>query len=396
MQMTTLTPDTLPQLQAILAETGIDGWLLFDFQRCNPIALGILGLRGMLTRRHLAYVPRTGVPVAITPMIEPAPWSAWPTAWGRIRYTTRGELTAAVATLVGGQRIAMEYSPEGAVPYLDRVPSGAVEMARAAGATVVSSSDLVTRFHAVWNAAQLAGHRQSAEVIAHLARSAFPWVSSERAAGRPVTEHGIQAWIIERIAAAGLEYDYPPIVAAGAHTADVHYEPSAQRPRVVAPGDVLLIDLWARYPDGVYADQTWMGSIGEPTDRMRTIWAAVRDSRDAVIAFLEARVEGGVIVRGGEAHDVARAVLVERGLGQWAIGRTGHSIDTRNLHGAGPNIDNTETAETRVLIAGLGFSIEPGLYIDGEFGMRSEVNASIGDRELIITPREYQHELIVV
>jgi len=394
--MTALTPETLPAVQSVLAEVDVDGWLLFDFQRCNPIALGVLCLEGMLTRRHLAFVPRHGVPVAITPTIEPGPWQRWPPEWGRRRYTTWQELAAAVGDLVRGKRVAMEYSPGGTIPYLDRVPLGAVEMVRAGGATVVPSGDLATRFYAVWSAGQLARHRQAAEILADLGRSAFTWVRDRRVSAQPVTEDAIQAWIIERIAQAGLEFDYPPIVAAGEHTADVHYEPSAMRPRAIGAGDVLLIDLWGRYPDGVYADQTWMGVIGTPTDRVMEVWEAERASRDAAIAFLQLNVERGTTLRGADVHDVARHVLIDRGFGFYAVGRTGHSINTRQLHGAGPNIDNTETPETRVLIPGLGFSIEPGIYIPGEFGMRSEVNAYLGDRMLVITPHEYQRELIVV
>ena len=189
---TALTPETLPALQAVLTESDLDGWLLFDFQQCNPIALGVLDLQGMLTRRHLAFVPRVGVPVAITPTIEPGPWERWPSNWDRKRYTSWQDLVSIVAERVRGKRVAMEYSPGGAIPYSRRVPLGVIEMVRASGATLLPSGDLVTRFFARWTEHQLARHREAAELLADIARSAFAWVRDCRANAQRVTESEIR------------------------------------------------------------------------------------------------------------------------------------------------------------------------------------------------------------
>jgi Xaa-Pro dipeptidase len=180
------------------------------------------------------------------------------------------------------------------------------------------------------------------------------------------------------------------------HAANPHYEPSKDHPRPIRRGDLLLIDLWAREHEGIYADQTWMGSIGEPTPRMVEVWTAVRDARDAAIALLREKIPTGATVRGAEVDDAARNVLTARGFGEQFVHRTGHSIDSRQLHGSGPHIDNFESREVRELIPGLGFSIEPGAYLSGELGVRAEVNAFIAPGEVIITPEDYQHDLIVV
>lgn len=391
-----LSPDTLPRLQQTLAAAGLDGWLLFDFHGVNPIATGLLGLDGMVTRRIFAYLPREGAPTAITHAIEQGPWRRWPEEWRRERYSGWRTLDAQLTALVAGKRVAMEYSPGDAVPYLDRVPAGVLEMVRAAGAEVVSSAELVTRFYAVWSEPQLAGHRRAAERIAELAREAFTYAASEARAGRPVTEHALQARLLDGFARHGLETDHPPIVAAGPNAADPHYASSADRPVPIEDGTTLLIDLWAREPGGVYADQTWMASLGEPSARAREVWAAVRDARDAALALLRERVAAGVRVRGAEADDAARAVIAARGFGDYFTHRTGHSIDPHDLHGSGPHLDNLETHEERLLLPGVGFSVEPGVYLPGEIGMRSEVNAFIADRELVVTPEDYQRELLVV
>jgi Xaa-Pro dipeptidase len=221
-------------------------------------------------------------------------------------------------------------------------------------------------------------------------------VGQQLRAGTPVHEHEVQQRIRDAFAREGLHTDHGPNVSAGANAANPHYEPSPASPRRIAAGELLLIDLWAREPEMPYADQTWLASVGAPSARAIEVWEAVRDARDAALELLRARVSGRQVVRGAEADDAARAVIAGRGFGQYFTHRTGHSIDARALHGSGPHLDNLETREERQLVPGVGFSVEPGIYVAGEIGVRSEVNAYVGDGELIVTPRQYQHALIVL
>jgi Xaa-Pro dipeptidase len=391
-----LSHSTLPALQQFIGDAGLDGWLLFDFHGVNPIAAGMLDLEGMVTRRVFAYIPREGLPLAITHEIEQGPWRRWPTEWRRERYSGWRVLESVLAKTVGGKRVAMEYSPGDAVPYLDRIPAGVLEMVRAAGADVVSSGDLVSRFYAGWNADHVASHLRAAEAIAAIAQEAIRLAGSRARSASPLHEHELQQWIQSAFGRAGLSADHGPIVAAGANAANPHYEPSADHARAIVQGELLLIDLWAKERTGVYADQTWMGAIGTPTPRMVEVFEAVRDARDAAIAMLRERVDAGAAVRGGELDDAARAVITRRGLGEYFTHRTGHSIDPRELHGSGPHIDNLESRDERLLVPGIAFSIEPGVYLEGDIGVRSEVNAYIEPGKAIVTPTDYQRELIVV
>lgn len=391
-----LTRETLPGIQAALAKAGLDGWLLFDFRGVNPVAAGILQLEGMVTRRVFAFIPRAGVPTAITHAIEQAPWHDWPEDWERVVYSGWRELEGAVGRLVRGKRIAMEYSPGDAVPYVDRVPAGVVELVRQAGAAVVTSGELVSEFYAVWDAGQIEAHRRTAEVIATIARDAMRMAGERASAGSPTTEYAIQRWIMERFSHAGLETAEPPIVAIGPNAANPHYEPTASSTATVNRGDVLLIDLFARERDEPYADQTWMGVLGPPDQRTTQVWEAVRDARDAAIALLRERAAARHLMRGAEVDDVARRVIESRGFGAQFVHRTGHSIDPRDLHGSGPHIDNLETREERALIPGVAFSVEPGVYIPNQLGVRSEVNAVMGDGSVLVTPGEYQRDLMLV
>ena len=392
-----LTPESLPEFQRALREADVDGWLLYDFRGLNPIAGNLLRLEGMATRRVFGFVPARGTPVAITHAIEQSPWRHWPASWTREIYSSWRSLETLVAKYVGGKRVAMEYSPGDAVPYVDRIPAGVLDLVRAAGAAVVSSGELVTRFYALWTPEQGREHDRAAEIVAQVARDAQRLAGERAHSPQPMAEHELMGWILDRFHAAGLDTDHGPDVAVGANAANPHYEPSAAAPRLIKEGDILLIDLWARAKhDGIWADQTWMASIGAPSDESLKIWNAVRDARDAAISLVTSKVAAGQPLRGGEVDDAARAVIEQRGFGQYFTHRTGHSIDSRDLHGSGPHLDNLESREERQLVTGVAFSIEPGIYIPGKVGMRSEVNVHLTAGQAVVTPREYQHELTVV
>lgn len=392
-----LTPESLADIQRALADANVDGWLLYDFRGLNPIAAGLMRLEGMTTRRAFAFVPTSGTPVALTHAIEPAPWRHWPAEWGREVYASWRSLEECLGKYLKGKRVAMEYSAGDAVPYLDRVPAGVIEMVRNVGATVVSSGELVTRFYATWDAEHIASHQRAAEQIASIAKEALA-LAGERARGKePLAEHDLMRWILDRFKRAGLTTDHGPNVSAGANAANPHYEPSAESPRVIKPGEIVLIDLWAREENGgVWADQTWMASIGKPSNEALEIWNTIRDARDAAIALVQQKAKAGVPLKGADVDDAARQVIEARGYGQYFTHRTGHSIDSRDLHGSGPHLDNLETREERLLVPGVAFSIEPGIYIPGKIGMRTEVNVYITGEAAVVTPREIQKELMIV
>ena len=382
-------------LKALLGELRADAWLLYDFRGVNPAATRVLGIHGMGTRRFFVLLPREGKPVALAHRIELAAFDGFP---GEVRpYAAWRELDEQLRALVGGKTVAMEISPRDAVPYLDRVPHGVVELIEASGARVVSSGVLVSRFAARWSPAELAGHRKAAEAIAEIAVATLKWAGSELARGAEVREAATQSRVMDAFTRAGLVTDHPPIVGFQANAANPHYEPRAGSDRRLAAGEVLLLDLWAGVSLGsVFADQTWMAFAGhEPPKDVRDVWDAVRGARDAAVALLKDRWQKKQPVTGAAVDDAARAVIRAGGLGDYFVHRTGHSID-RDLHGSGPHIDNFETADERTLIPGVGFSIEPGVYLTGRFGVRSEINVYMGDSGPEVTPRQPQEQLLLV
>lgn len=380
------------ELGDALTEAGVDGWLLFDFHGLNPVAGRVLGLSGMNTRRLFVLLPREGEATAVAHKIELQGLEGFP---GRvIPYARWSELHAALAPLVAGRRLAMEISPDDAVPYLDRVPYGVVELLRRLGATVVPSGALVSRFAARWSAAEAEDHRAAAEILASVARDTLAEVAGQTGAG--LTESALQARVVAAVEARGLVFDDLPIVGFGPNSAKPHYEPHAGRDGVLQAGDVILLDLWAgRSRTTVFADQTWIAFAGSrPPARVAQVWRTVRDARDAAIKMVQSAAAEGRPLAGYEADRAARGVVEAAGLGDAFVHRTGHSID-RDLHGSGPHLDDYETHDDRLLVPGVGFSVEPGIYLAGEFGMRSEVNMFWGERGPEVTPREPQVELIV-
>jgi Xaa-Pro dipeptidase len=393
--MTLLDGFDFAALRDLLGQIGADGWLLYDFHGINPAATRVLGIRGMGTRRFFVLLPKSGKPVAIAHRIELGSFENFP---GEVRpYAAWRELHERLGALVAGKTVAMEVSPRDAVPYLDRVPHGVVELIEMLGGRVVSSGALITRFAARWSATELAAHRRAAERLAAIAPEALRWAGAELARGAEVRETVVQARVMEAFSRASLFTDHPPIVGFQANAANPHYEPRLGADRRLEAGDVMLLDLWAGEAEGtVFADQTWMAFAGrEPGAEVRKVWEAVRGARDAAVTRLRERWERREPVTGAELDDAARGVIAAAGYGPQFVHRTGHSID-RDLHGSGPHLDNFETADERVLVPGIGFSVEPGVYLTGRFGMRSEINVFLHETGPEVTPPTPQKELFLV
>jgi len=382
----------IDEVQSQLATLGLDGWLLFDFHGLNPIVGRLLGPIGFSSRRLWIYLPRTGKPVALVHKIELAPFGAGAFP-GEVRsYARWEELHAGLKAIVAGKTVGMEISLEDNVPYLDRVPYGVVELVRKLGGTVVPSGALVTRFAAGWSAAELEDHLFAAEALATIAREALAWAVHQGGTG--LTESALQRRVIDAIHAQGLEFDHPPIVGFGPNGALPHYEPVPGRDRALGPNEVILLDLWGgRRLGTVFADQTWMGFSGTAVPaRVQQVWETVRNARDAAIAVVMEKA-GKAPIKGYEGDAAARGVIEKAGFGQYFVHRTGHSID-RDLHGSGPHLDNYETRDDREILPGCGFSVEPGIYLPGEFGVRSEVNMVWAPGGPRVTPADPQVALI--
>lgn len=382
-------------IQQTLQEWNLDGWLLYDFHHSNPIAYEILDLHdGLFTRRWFYWIPREGLPIKLIHSIEAKYFDELP---GRnCVYSGWQEMNAHLEGLLAPvDSIAMEYSPRGAIPYISRVDSGTMELIRSFNINVVSSADLVQLFQSRWDEESLRLHQETVPLVMGLKDEAFRRIADRVAREEEVTEYQIQQWFLEQYDHHGLESDSPPIVAVNEHSGQPHYAPTPQTDRPIQRGDFVLMDIWAKkaHPKATYVDITWTGFAGdEVPERYTHIFEIVASARDAGVNLAQQRWQEGVDVAGWELDNAVRSVIEDEGYGKFFTHRTGHSLDT-SVHGNGVNIDNLETQDGRKLIAGLGFTIEPGIYLS-EFGVRSEIDVFVGDQGPVVTTTPLQTEII--
>ena len=395
--MIRITSETLPQFQKFLREHRLDGWLLYDFKQLNPFAHLFLPLpEGTFSRRWFYFLPAKGQPQMMVHRIERHNFVHLP---GELRpYSGWRELEAGLQDLLqGSEKIAMEYSPGGALPYVSMIDAGTLEMVRSKGVQVVSSADIIQYFHSRWSPAGYRAHMATVPVVHQIREKAFRTIAEAARDGRAITEYDIQQQIVADFTAAGLEFDHPPIVAVNANAAQPHYEPTALDSAPIKEGDLVLIDMWCKQadnPEATYVDITWTAFVGEKVpEKIARVFDIVRQARDAAVAFIARRLAAGKSVRGGEVDDACRQVIEQAGYGEYFTHRTGHSIDTE-VHGAGVNIDHLEVRDDRSLIPGVGFSIEPGIYLPGEFGIRSEIDCYMGESGVEVTTAPSQEEVL--
>lgn len=389
----------LSALQKQVADAGLSGWLLYDFRGSNPLAHAALGLPpgAHLTRRWFCWVPDTGKPILLCSAIEAGTWRnlLGDTDIELRPCAGRAGLETALADCLTSGRVAMEYSPDGAVPYVGRVDAGTVEWVRSLGVEVVSSGDLFLE-SLRWNDEDLAAHRRSADGLMRAKDAAFQLIHERLQAGLPVEELTVQETIGRVLTEAGLIFDHPAIVAFAGHAADPHYAPNPAGNAVLQAGQCVLLDLWAQEEGRPYADVTWMGVAGQPDAELLRAWEAARDARDVALSFLAEDYPGA---EGWQADRIARDLLAARGFDDTVfIHRLGHDIGRvpGALHGAGTNLDDFETHDTRRLTPGLATSIEPGVYLPAQnIGVRTEINVYYhADRAEATTP--IQRDLYVL
>lgn len=408
---------TLHDLQAYLRRRQLDGWLLYDFRGTNPVALHVAGLTSSGSRRWFLWIPAKGEPRWLIHAIEGSTFRSVRAdiAGEMARYAGWRELETKLAALVQTahgqpQRIAMEYSPQNAIPYVSLIDAGTKEMVeRITGAEIVSSADLVQIAQAVLDDAQIASHHRAAAVCLAAKDAAFDFIRARLAAGETTTEYAVQQFIVDFFVTRQMDYDHPAIVAVNAHAADPHYAPTADQHAPIRPGDMVLIDLWAREtnsPHDCFADLTWTAYCGaEPPATAREVFAVVAAGRDAAVRLMQERLRDGVTVHGYEVDDACRAVIAAAGYGDAFFHRTGHSLGVK-VHYNGVNIDNYETQDRRSLMPGVLFTIEPGVYLptcdfDGSgrvlgLGIRSEINCLATAGGVEVTTLPLQTEIVTL
>ena len=389
----------LEQIQHALQDEGLAGWLFYDFRKSDPIAYQVLTLPAdaFYSRRWFYFIPTQGTPTAIISAVESHVLSSLP--GDRRIFRTWQEIRTYLQTILNpGMRVAMEYSPMNAIPYMSRVDGGTLELVRSYGVEVVSSANLAQRFIAQLTPAQVESHRQAGQRLIAAKDALFDELSDNLRAGTAMNEYSVQQRFLALIEQLGL-VQADVHVAVNANISNPHYGPTREQHSPIQRGDLILFDFWAHMPEpkAIYADYTWMAFAGtreEIPHRYLGIFDIVTRARDAAISFVRKQLEAGQRVQGCQVDDVARRVIADAGYADYFVHRTGHSIDTV-IHGNGANIDNFETQDERILLPSTCCSIEPGIYLP-EFGVRSEVDLLIHEHDAEVTGTPIQEEIVAL
>ena len=387
----------LAEIQKALCAAQLDGWLFFDHHGRDPLAYRILAIPAevSVTRRWYYFIPATGDPRKLVHNIESGSLDTLPGS--KQSYSSWSDQRTKLAALVSGAAIiAMQYSPMCAIPYVAMVDAGTIELVTSSGVRVVTSADLVQQFDSLWTNAQFEMHLEAGRRVDLARRNAFEFVSEKLKAGEPINEFQVQQFMCSRFIQLGLLCEHGPIVAVNANASDPHYEPSRDHASRIKPGDVLLIDCWAKLdkPAAVYYDITWTGFCGDSApDDVTNVFSVVRDARKAACRLVIERIAAKHIVAGYEVDDAARGHIAKHGFGEFFVHRTGHSIG-EEVHGTGVNMDNLESHDVRRIVAGSCFSVEPGVYLP-HFGIRSEVNVFVDSRQAVVTGEEQEKLLLL-
>jgi Xaa-Pro aminopeptidase len=376
----------LQEMQGDLRAAKVDGWLFYDFRGRDPIAQGILQLPpGMRTRRWYYFIPAKGTPRKLVHKIETESLAALPGE--TFFYAGQEELRKNLRKLLGrAKNVAMQYSPKNAIPYVAMVDAGTIELVRSTGVKVLSSADLVQKYEACWSPAQLESHLAAGAVIDRVVREAFQLAAKNVREKKTFTEYDLKLWILKEFEAAGITLEQGPDVAVGPHASDPHYGPTLESASPIREGDLLLLDVWGKTKaaGSVYYDITWVGYLGARVpEKMAKVFGIVREARDKAVELIQSSVTAGKPLQGWQVDKAARKVIERAGYGKYFFHRTGHNIG-QTVHGNGVNMDGLETHDVRHLIPKTCNSIEPGIYLP-EFGIRSEVNVYVGEKEARIT-----------
>jgi Xaa-Pro dipeptidase len=387
----------LAQIQNAIREEGLDGWLFFDHHHRDPLAYRILGLHhaGLASRRWYYFIPASGEPRALVHAVEPGALHELPGV-KRIYSAWASQHDGLTKLLDGAHRVAMQFSPNCAVPLVSMVDGGTIDLIRSCGVEVATSADLIQRFDARWSSAQLETHLEAGRRIDEIRAAAFAHVGDVLRGGGAIDEFAVKTFILEAFDQAGLTTDHGPVAAVNANISNPHYEPEASGSSPIKRGDVLLMDMWAKRktPGAVFYDITWVGFCGAtPPGEVSKVFTIVRDARNRAYELVRDRVAARQPLRGFEVDDAARNHIDASGYAQYFVHRTGHSIG-EDVHGTGANMDNLETHDERKVIPGTCFSVEPGIYLPN-FGIRSEYNVYVSETEARVTGA-VQNELIKV
>ncbi len=386
----------LTAVQGLLAVQRLDGWLLYDRDGQNSIAVRLVKPDGRPQRPWFYMIPAKGEPLALVHNSEVRNFESLPGK--KLTYLGYRDLDKQLkAMLKGVKSVAIEYSPKAAVPNVSRVDAGTVELIKGAGVQVRSSETLVQYTKAIWGDAGRTAHYVAVHHVVEMRKEALALIVKRIQSRQPVTEYEVQQQIEHAMTMRGLAGP-PPVVAAGANTADPYYVPTAAKTAEIKAGDLVVIGIAAKVdkPDGIYVAQTWCAVVDKVVpEPIAKAFETASLARDQALVLITDRSRKHRPVTGAEVDQATRAFMKKAGLADKVMHRTGHSIDN-DLQGGGADLDDFEVKDTRIMTPGTGFTVGPGLYFQGQFGVRTEVSVYLSPTgpEVTTPAQDYVEALI--
>jgi Xaa-Pro aminopeptidase len=378
----------IKEVQKYLQKENIDGWLIYDFHEINDLAKNFLELLDAnVSRRFFYWIPKQGLPIKIVHSIEFTILDNWPGekkiyfSWGSLRDALR-------EILKNVKIVAMEYSKDCNNPYISKVDGGTIDLIRSYGVRVSSSSSFLPNFTAVLDKNQIEMHKEAANFLDDTANKIWEWIGKKLEKNNIITEYDVQQKILSFFSKNNYISSSYPICSVNSNSAIPHYSPKSENSRIIKKGDLILIDLWCKKnkPRSIYADITRVAiAAKKPSLKQKEIFSIVLKAQKTATDFIEKKLKEGNSLQGWEVDEICREVIRKAGYEKYFIHRTGHNIEM-SVHGSGANLDNLEMHDERILLPNTCFSIEPGIYLPNEFGIRLEHDAYISsDNNLIIT-----------
>ncbi len=372
--------EKIKRVQSVLKKEKIDGWLIYDFQKKNLLAMEFLEIDPscFLTRRFFYWIPVVGVPVKIVHATEMHVLDKLP---GKtLSYFKWQTLEENLKNLLKGiSSIAMEYSPRNAIPYVSFVDGGTLDLIREIVPKVVSSSSFVQEFTCVLTSQQRESQLEAAHILDCTVEAAWGFISETLNKKKKITEYDVRRFIALRLQEQGCVFEGGPICAVNENTSNPHYIPELKDQKEIQEGDFILIDLWCKKKEAgsIYGDICRVGvAAAAPTEEQQLIFDLVRKAQKEATDFVIQKFLEKKDVRGWEVDQSARKVIEEAGYGEFFIHRTGHNIYVQD-HGPGTHMDSIETFDDRLILPRTCFSIEPGVYLPKKFGVRLEYDVFI-------------------
>jgi len=355
-------------LQKRLEEEQLDGWLLYDFRGSNHVLYRLLQLPKSTapTRRIALWIPVKGNPILFLHAIEQNSFPGL--SINKKTYVSQKEWIESLKSVLKG-KIAMEIVPNGEIPSLSLVDAGTFQAIQGLGVQVISSGNLLS--HAsVLKDQEIASLREACSFLNHLLEQFWKELPK-----RNWTEEKAAEWLEQEMKKNGFMTESSPHVAVNAHAADPHYH-SGTTP--IQKGDLILVDLWCKKGElGIYGDLTRMAIWDRvPTSQEQQLFDLLLQAQKRGVSFIDERLKKREVVFGYEVDQIVRDVVTKGGFGPYFIHRTGHNI-TSSVHGIGTHLDSFETLDTRPLLPNTCCSLEPGIYLPGQLGLRLETDLLI-------------------